>query len=868
MIDEDAPRSMDVDQATYATLGRRRMVQNFRLIWLDTKSSPSNEDVRQLRTVVNDINVFTDPDKCVDSLEDLQSDKAFLIISDSLAQTILPCIHSIPEIDAIYIFGEDEKLYRECPKVKGVHTRIDVLCESLELAGKRCNQNSIAISFTELDDDETAKRDANRLDPSFMYTQLFKDALLDMQHDETEVQQLVQYCRELYHDNRAQQALIDEFGRDYRPERAIWWYTRHDFIYQILNRALRLLEADIIVSMGFFIHDLHRQIQDEHQEQVDHYGGEPFVVYRGQGLSLADFNKLNKTRGGLMSFNAFLSTSRDMPVSLAFAQSASTNESMVGILFVMSIDPNTASSPFADIGTQSYFEGEGEVLFAMHTVFRIAEVTKRDGEDHLYEVQLVLTADDDEELRVLTECFNDELQEDGWNRIGSLLVQVGQLDKAEQLFRTLLAERPSQVDEVRYYGQLGAIKNAQGEYKKAIDFHEKALDMMKIIFPAGHPSIDTCCHNIGIGHYQLGDYAEALSCYEKVLDNSGKYLPDNHPVLADTYNNIGLIYEHTGEYSKALPFCKKALSIQQEFLPANHPSLANSFGYIGALYVQVGDYPQALPFLEKAVEINERTLPANDPSLAASYNSIGGVYNKMGKYSKVLHYLEKSFAVLEKALPENHPALAISYNNMGAAYEEMHEYSKALPFHEKALDMVQRSLPENHPYVGTFLNNIGLVYAKMSDTSKALLFYEKALQMRERNLPANHPSLAVSYNNIASVYQEIPDYSKALWFYEKALTICQETLPEHHPQLATFYNNIGSIYVCTKELSRALIFHKKSLDTCQRSLPSSHPYLINSYKSIASTYEEMGEHSQASYFYGKALDSEQEALPENCSWER
>ena len=852
MIEADTARSMDVDQATHLALGRRRMAQNFRLIWLDAKRSPSNEDVQQLRAIVNQINVFTDPDACVDSLEDLQSDKAFLIISDSLTQNILPCIHSMPEIDTIYILGEDEQMHEKWSKVQSGHTRIDVLCASLELVANRCNQNSIAISFTELNEDDPDNREVNRLDPSFMYTELFKHALLDMRHDETEVQQLVQYCRDLYHDNRAQQALIDEFGREYRPERAIWWYTRHGFLYQILNRALRLLEADIIVNMGFFIHDLHRQIQHKHQQQIGWYGREPFVVYRGQGVSIADFNRLNETRGALMSFNTFLSTSRDVQVSMAFAQSAATSEDMVGILFVMIVDPNTASSPFADIRRESYFEGEREILFAMHTVFRIVDVTKRDEADHLYEVRLVLTADDDVQLRVLTECLNNELQEDGWNRVGSLLLQVGQLDKAEELFRTLLTQKPSKTDEVRYYGQLGTIRDKQGEYQEAISFHEKAMDIMMIIFPADHPSIDTCCHNIGVAYCHLGDYAQALSCFGKVLNNQQKYLPENHPSLAYSYICIGLIYEFTGEYSKALPCFRKALSIQQEFLPANHPSLADSFGYIGALYVQMGEYSQALTFLENAIEIYERTLPANHPSLAIAYNSIGGVYDSMGKYSKVLYYLEKSCAVLQKALPENHPSLAISYNNMGSVYEKMQEYSKALLFHERASGMIQKSLPENHPYVATFLTNIGLLYVKMKDDSKALLFYEKALHMREQNLPANHPSLAVSYNNIGAVYKDMQEHSKALLFYEKALTIYQETLPEHHPHLAIFYNNLGSVCDCMEEYSRALFFHEKSLDICQKSLPSNHPYLINSYNSIASIYERMGEHSKASYFYGKA----------------
>ena len=107
-----------------------------------------------------------------------------------------------------------------------------------------------------------------------------------------------------------------EFSRRLPSQKAIWWYTRQCFIYQMLNRSLRLLEADIIVNMGFFIHDLHRQIEHLHQNQISQYRGRPFTVYRGQGLSVEHFQKLEKTRGGLISFNSFLSTSKERGVSL------------------------------------------------------------------------------------------------------------------------------------------------------------------------------------------------------------------------------------------------------------------------------------------------------------------------------------------------------------------------------------------------------------------------------------------------------------------------------------------------------------------------------------------------------------------------
>ena len=359
---------------------RPRIVQNYLLVWLDANATTSSQDsqhtLEQLRTIVNDVTAFIEPDQCLTFLQDIQLEKVFLIVSGSLGRDLVPRIHPMTQVDVIFIFCGDTTRHGEWVKkwlkVKGLHTHIKPICAALELAVKQCNQDSTPLSFAQVSEDDAGEINLNQLEPSFMYTQLFKKTLLDMEHDrKMAVRDLVKYCQETYIRNPAQLALIDEFRRSYQEQRAIWWYTREGFTYQMLNRALRLLEADIIVNMGFFIHDLHQQIQQLHKEQLTGYGGRPFVVYRGQGLSTGDFEKLKRSRGGLMSFNCFVSTSTKKDKPVEFTHTAAMDPDRVGILFVMTIDPNISGTPFADIKEVSFFQDEAEILFSMHTVFRI-----------------------------------------------------------------------------------------------------------------------------------------------------------------------------------------------------------------------------------------------------------------------------------------------------------------------------------------------------------------------------------------------------------------------------------------------------------------------------------------------------------------
>jgi hypothetical protein len=219
-------------------MNQRRIVQNYLLVWLDANVSTSNQDsqrtLEHLRTVINDVTVFTQPEDCVTFLQGIQLEKVFLIVSGSLGQGFVPRIHAMTQIDAIYIFcGEKtrhKQWVKEWPKVKGVFTQIKPISKALELAVKDCDQDCAAVSFASGSADGASKINLNQLESSFMYTQLFKNTLLTMEHDrEKAVRDVVKYCQQAYADNPHQLALVNEFGREYQLEQAVWWYTREGF---------------------------------------------------------------------------------------------------------------------------------------------------------------------------------------------------------------------------------------------------------------------------------------------------------------------------------------------------------------------------------------------------------------------------------------------------------------------------------------------------------------------------------------------------------------------------------------------------------------------------------------------------------------
>ncbi|CAF1593157.1 unnamed protein product [Adineta ricciae] len=679
--------------------------------------------------------------------------------------------------------------------------------------------------------------------------------MLTIEYSEEHLSEYCNYCCDTVADNLQTVNSIRQFEREYNEKSPIWCYSYYRFLYLMLNRSLRILDGDIIQRMGFFITALHRNIEQLHKDQyLDNSCQQPFTVYRGQALSKTKFNQLKKAKHGLISFNSFLSTSTDSRVALIFGESNAINPDDVGIIYVMEIDPTHTTTPFASIQKISNFFEENEILFSMHSIFRIHDIEPINHIDKLYKVHLSLTTDNDQDLHNLTQYIKHHSYTDlqSCYALPQLLIHIGQQNAAEHLCQSLLRNTNRKDDRVfsTYIisSLLGRIKEAQGNYNEALGFYQNSLTNVAQLLPPNPSSLAASYANIGSMHQVMGNYSQALEYNEKAFSIRTESLPPNHPDLAASYINIGLVHHARNNYSQALEYHEKALSIQTESLPPNHTGSAKSYTSIGAVRHDMGNYSQALQYLEKALSIRTESLPPNHPDLAASYINIGVMHREMGNYSKALEYHEKALSILTQTLPPNHPSFPTSYANIGLVHHDMGNYSKALEYHEKALSIRTESVPPNHPDLATSYTNIGVMHCEMGNYSKALKYNEKALSIRTESLPPNHPSFATCYTNIGLVHHKMGNYSQALQYLEKALCIRKESLPPNRPNLAASYVRIGLILEMNGHVSRARYYYRKGLEIWVAILPLVDIRIIWIAEKLGYVYMKEGKHGRVLAF--------------------
>jgi tetratricopeptide (TPR) repeat protein len=408
--------------------------------------------------------------------------------------------------------------------------------------------------------------------------------------------------------------------------------------------------------------------------------------------------------------------------------------------------------------------------------------------------------------------------------------------------------------EAACFNDLASVHQAQGAYAEALEIHQKALDIKRMVYGDRHPRLATSYNNIAGVHLKLGEDAEALEGFRKALEIQLAAYGEQHPDVATSYNNIAGVYHHQGEHARALEGYQKALGIRRAAYGEQHPDVAASYNNIASVHAAQGKFTEALAGNRKALGIWRAAYGERHPAVATSLNNIAGVYQKQGEYSRALNNYQASLEILLAVFGERHPDVATIYANIASVHERQGQYAQALEGFEKALAIRRPLFGERNLSVATCYHNIAFICYKRSEHARALEGFRKTIDVQRALYGERHPQVAACYNSIGLVYLDQGEDGQAMEYFRKALDIHRSVQGEQHPSVARCYSNIGVTYNGRGEYDKALEAHRKALDIRRAVYGETHSEVAESYHNIAAVYDSQGEYDLALEGYRKALD--------------
>jgi tetratricopeptide (TPR) repeat protein len=136
-------------------------------------------------------------------------------------------------------------------------------------------------------------------------------------------------------------------------------------------------------------------------------------------------------------------------------------------------------------------------------------------------------------------------------------------------------------------GNLGNVYNSLGEYRTAIEYHQKQLEISRNIGDKQGES--NSLSNLGIVYDNLGDFGRAIDCFEQSL----KFFRDVRDRLGEAASlcNLGITHSKLGELRKAIDYQEQSLKIQRDI--GNRLVEGNILSNLGNIYHRLGEFQKS-----------------------------------------------------------------------------------------------------------------------------------------------------------------------------------------------------------------------------------------------------------------------------------
>lgn len=460
-------------------------------------------------------------------------------------------------------------------------------------------------------------------------------------------------------------------------------------------------------------------------------------------------------------------------------------------------------------------------------------------------------------LRGMTDADPDNI--DFKVRYGEFLVHAfSDFKTAEQCYTDALrlsvdrhgAESEPAVDCYMALGELAAMLE---NFDEAVEYYEKAEDILDREFGGAHKDLATCHTNLGAIYYDCGVNDNALEYYEKARDFY-ETNPDLYQTnLCDIYNNLGVFFSSSGDYDTAISYHAKALDILKTSGTADYLQGAVSYVNLGAIYLDKEDFAAAKECFDSALYIRLRILGDDHPLVATVYNHLGSYYSDLQDSNTALGFYTKALEIREKYYGSNHTLVATSYNNVAAIHYDRYETDMALSNFLKALAIYETKFKSN-PKMASICDNIAACYRRMGDLENATVFTDRAISIWAEYYPDGHPNLGYSYISKGDICQTARKFEDAIHEYQEASEIFRKYLGPEHTNVALCLEKIAHCHRGLNDPDSALSLYEEALRIKMSAYGSANPSVANTLAGIGLIKFETGRFAEALDVLGKAYD--------------
>lgn len=365
---------------------------------------------------------------------------------------------------------------------------------------------------------------------------------------------------------------------------------------------------------------------------------------------------------------------------------------------------------------------------------------------------------------------SDSLSSDANSQIGDLLKLLGNEPRSSYFYKTALDKKPNdgalRMKYARTLDKIGQYDTAVKEYNDALANSKGdmevlyALERIYLKKLAQTPSDAELNANIGAIKQAQGDFDSALSYYGKA-----EQLNPNSTV---TRINVGTLYQQKKEYQKAIQAYDSVLTL--------YPDNGQAMFYKAQALSEMGNKKAAMDLYKRVLTLEPNNKDAKDaiaqivketmtPPEFIAYLNQNGTVAELYDFAYKLHKendIDNAITAYKSVISKD-PNKSEAYVNLGICYASKDDYTNSI----NILNSAKSKFPTNEQVAKTLkevqsdLTSVTLSSASASYDNKD---YKKAIKEYLSVNPATENSML----GVAASYQALNDSDNAIIYYKKA----------------------------------------------------------------------------------------------------
>ncbi len=394
---------------------------------------------------------------------------------------------------------------------------------------------------------------------------------------------------------------------------------------------------------------------------------------------------------------------------------------------------------------------------------------------------------------------------DSYSQIGDMMKFLGNEKRAAEYYKLALDNNPNDgATKMKYARTLDNL----GQYDTAVTAYNNALASangdMEVLYGlerlylkklAVTPNDADLNANLGAIKQAQGDFESALNYYGKA-----ERLNPNSTL---TRINVGTLYQQKKDYRRAIEAYDSVLTIE--------PSNTKAMFYKAQALSEMGDKQTALSLYKSVLTFDPNNSDARNavtsivketmtPIEYIDYLTKSGTDEELYDYAYKLHKDGKIDEAIRgyRAYLQRNQSNADAYVNLGICYASKDDYGSAIT----TLNVAKEKFPANNSVLKT-LKEMQSDYDSTRIAAAASSFeakdYKKAIQQYLEISPATENTMI----GVAASYQALNDYDNAIAYYKKA-----EALNAKNAEIPYY---IGYLYSEQQKWNEAEIYLKKAI---------------------------------------------------------